>query len=82
MNSIMTRIGEGGRVVVPARYRKVLGLEPGDDVILVLEDGEVRITTLPSVIQRAQEIVRRCNPEGRSLVDELIRERRDEAARE
>ncbi len=82
MKSVKTKIGEGGRVVVPARYRKELGLKPGDDVILVLEDGEVRITTLPRVIQRAQEIVRRYNPEGRSLVDELIRERRDEAARE
>ena len=82
MTSIKTKIGEGGRIVVPARYRKELGLKPGDDVILVLEDGEVRITTLPRVIQRAQEIVRRYNPEGRSLVDELIRERRDEADRE
>ncbi len=82
MTSIKTKIGQGGRVVVPAKYRKALDLKPGDDVILVLEDGEVRITTLPRVIQRAQEIVRRYNPEGRSLVDELIRERRDEAARE
>ncbi len=82
MTSIKTRIGKGGRVVVPAKYRKALDLKPGDDVILVLEDGEVRITTLPRVIQRAQEIVRRYIPEGRSLVDELIRERRDEAARE
>ena len=82
MASIKTKIAEGGRVVVPAKYRKALDLKPGDDVILVLEDGEVRITTLPRVIQRAQEIVRRYIPEGRSLVDELIRERRDEAARE
>ncbi len=82
MNTIMSKIRQGGRVVVPSRYRKELGLKPGDDVILVLEDGEVRITTLPQVIQRAQEMVRRYNPEGRSLVDELIRERRDEAARE
>ena len=82
MTSIKTKIGKGGRIVVPAKYRKALDLKPGDDVILVLEDGEVRITTLPRVIQRAQEIVRRYIPEGRSLVDELIRERRDEAARE
>ena len=82
MTSIKTKIGKGGRIVVPAKYRKALDLKPGDDVILVLEDGEVRITTLPRVIQRAQEIVRRYIPEGRSLVDELIRERRDEADRE
>ena len=82
MHSIMTKMGQGGRIVVPAKYRKELGLKPGDDVILVLEDGEVRITTLPRVIRRAQELVRRYNPEGRSLVDELIQERREEAARE
>ena len=33
-------------------------------------------------IRRAQEIVRRYVPPGRSLVDELIRERREEAQRE
>ena len=33
-------------------------------------------------IERAQRIVRRYAPVGVSLVDELIRERREEAARE
>ncbi len=82
MTSIKTKIGEGGRVVVPAKYRKALDLKPGDDVILVLEDGEVRITTVKRAIRRAQEIVRRYVPEGRDLVSELIKERREEAARE
>jgi len=31
------------------------------------------------VIRRAQEIVRQCVPRGRSLADELIAERRQEA---
>ena len=30
----------------------------------------------------ARELIRKCIPEGRSLVDELIQERRDEASRE
>ena len=82
MTSIKTKIGEGGRVVVPAKYRKALDLKPGDDVILVLEDGEVRITTVKQAIRRAQQIVRRYVPEDRDLVSELIKERREEAARE
>ena len=32
-------MGEGGRVVIPAEYRKTLGLKPGHDVILILEAG-------------------------------------------
>ncbi len=82
MTSIKTKIGQGGRVVVPAKYRKALDLKPGDDVILVLGDGEVRITTVKQAIRRAQQIVRRYVPEDRDLVSELIKERREEAARE
>ncbi len=35
-----------------------------------------------TAIKRAQELVRRYNPEGRNLVNELVAERRAEAARE
>lgn len=82
MTEIKTIIGEGGRLVIPAEYRKALDLKPGDDVILVLEEEEIRLMTLRRAIQRAQEIVGRYIPEGRSLSDALIQERREEAARE
>jgi vacuolar-type H+-ATPase subunit H len=38
--------------------------------------------SLDAAIKRAQEIVRKYVPEGISLADELIRERREEAGRE
>jgi AbrB family looped-hinge helix DNA binding protein len=79
---VKTRVAEGGRIVIPAEYRQALGLHVGDEVILRLEDGEVRLFTLRQVLKRAQELVRRYNPEGRSLADELIMERRQEAANE
>lgn len=79
MASIKTRVAAGGRVVIPAHYRRQMGIDVGDEVMLRLEDGEVRITTLQQGIRRAQEIVRRYVPEGRSLVDELLEERRREA---
>ena len=59
-----------------------MGLKPGDSVILLMEDHEIRITTFKQSIKRAQELVRKYVPEGRSLVDELIQERREEAERE
>ena len=76
-----TKIGEGGRVVIPAQCRKTLGLEIGDEVILLLEDGELRLLTTQQIIERAQAIVRRYVPKGRSLSDELIKARREESAR-
>ena len=68
--------------MIPAEYRKQLGLEVGDEVIVRLVDGEIRIFTLAQAIQRAQAWVRSFTPEGRKLVDELIAERRQESQRE
>ncbi len=82
MTRVKAKIGNDGRIVIPAEYRKELGLKPGDHVILALEDDEIRLYTLKRAVKRAQELVRRYNPEGRRLSEELIRERREEAARE
>ena len=81
MGEVKTRIGAGGRIVIPAGYRKALGVRPGDEVLLLLEEDEIRIVTARQAIQRAQALVRRHIPEGRSLSKELIRERREESAR-
>ena len=76
------RINENGRVVIPAPFRKALGINPGDEVILRLEDDELRITTMKRRIERAQRHVRKYVKPGVSLVDELIAERREAAKRE
>jgi AbrB family looped-hinge helix DNA binding protein len=82
MTTTRVKVAEGGRIVIPAEYRKRLGVQVGDNVILQLDDGEIRLFTVREAIRRAQEMVRRYVPEGVSLVDELIAERRAEAARE
>lgn len=76
------RINENGRVVIPASFRKALGVDAGDEVVLRIEDGELRITTLKRRIERAQKRVRRYMKPGKSLADELIAERREAAKRE
>jgi AbrB family looped-hinge helix DNA binding protein len=76
------RVNENGRVVIPASFRKVLGINIGDEVILRMEDDEVRITTLKRRIERAQRLVRKHVKRGASLVDELIAERREAARNE
>jgi AbrB family looped-hinge helix DNA binding protein len=76
------RINKNGRVVIPASFRKALGINPGDEVILSLEEDELRITTMKRRIERAQRHVRKYVKPGVSLVDELIAERREAAKRE
>ena len=81
MNEVKSRLHVGGRLVIPSRYRKALGLKPGDEVVLILEEGEIRVVTARQAVRRAQALVRRYVPKGRSLSEDLIRERREEAAR-
>ena len=81
MKEVVTKIGRSGRIVIPAEYRRALGLESGDTVVMVFEDGEIRLSTPKRVVQRAQALVREYVPAGRKLSEELLRERREEVAR-
>ena len=82
MQQRATKVDRHGRVVIPAEYRRALGLRAGDAVVVQLDDGALRILTRAQAIRRAQEIVAKYVSPERSLVDELIAERRAEAARE
>ena len=76
------RIIEGGKLVIPAAMRRELGIATGDTVVIEVADGELRVRSLPAAIARAQAILRRYVPEGVSLADELVADRRREAERE
>jgi AbrB family looped-hinge helix DNA binding protein len=76
------RVNENGRVVIPASFRKALGINVGDEVLLRIEDDELRITTLKRRLERAQSVVRKHVKPGTSLADELIAERREAARSE
>ena len=76
------RVNENGRVVIPASFRKALGISIGDEVVLRMEDDELRITTLKRRVERAQRLVRKHVKRSTSLADELIAERREVARNE
>ncbi|HEX3819269.1 MAG TPA: AbrB/MazE/SpoVT family DNA-binding domain-containing protein [Candidatus Sulfotelmatobacter sp.] len=61
------KVNESGRVVVPAAFRKALGIDPGGEVIPRMEDGELRITTMKRSIVRAQRHARKYIKPGVSL---------------
>ena len=75
-------LADGGRLVIPAPYRRALGLKPGDQVVLRLEGNELRLRSRAEALRQARAIVRKHIKPPVSLVDELIAERRKESARE
>ena len=76
MFEFKTKLGRGGRIVIPAEYRQALYLQVGDDIILRLKDGEIHLTTRDQALQQAQALMHQYMPPGRLLSEELIAERR------
>ncbi len=76
-------VGASGRVVIPASFREALGLKEGDRLMAFLVDGQIELLTPEMGMSRAQNRVAAMGiPADVSLVDELIAERRREAAAE
>ncbi len=76
------RVDSAGRVVIPAEVRQHLGIEPGQDLILCEDARGIRLNTFEQAVKAAQEAFAPYRVPGVSVVDELIRERREEARRE
>lgn len=76
------KLGTKGRFVLPAAVRRALDVQDGDRLLVRLADGEVRISSTAASVREAQRAVRRYVVTGSSMADELIAERRAEAARE
>ncbi len=81
-NWAWTMIRKGGVFQLPAEFLETMGVAEGDQVQLALDGDVGRVLSRAAAIREAQELVRRYVPEGVSLVDELLAERRAEAARE
>jgi len=82
MQVVRVKVNENGRMVIPAEFRKELGIKAGDQLVLEVKDRELRLTTLRERIAQSQALVRRYIPKGPALSEELIAERREEAKRE
>ena len=82
MTVMKSRIVEGGRLIVPAVYRKAMGLAKGDAVLLELHGDELRIRPSRSALRQLQEKLKAHAATGSLVSDELIAERKVEAAGE
>lgn len=79
MEAQRVKIVDGGKLVIPAAMRRKLGINTGDTVFVDVDDGELRVRSVPRAIERARAILRKHVPEGVRLSDELIADRRREA---
>ena len=83
MQDFTLRVDNQGRVMLPSLWRAKVGIRPATELSAVItEEGALILETREQGLRRAQALVRRYIPEGTMLSDELIADRRAEAARE
>lgn len=76
------RIDSSGRIRLPIEFREKLGVVSGDVLVMFEDHDEVRLESAARALARAQEYFAGFVPADVSLVDDLVAERREEAARE
>jgi AbrB family looped-hinge helix DNA binding protein len=82
MLDMRTKIGAGGRVIIPSLMREKLHLSIGDEIILHLKEEELYITTVEYALLKIREKVKQHNKKNISLVSDLLNTRRIEASHE
>ena len=82
MSAERGRLVSGGRLQIPARIRRELGLKDGDAVVMEMVEGELRLRPYRAILAEITASLRQYIPESVSLSDELIADRRAEAERE
>lgn len=75
-------LGPDGTVRVPQSMMRAAGIEPGARVLVRYDGHRIEIYSPAEAIRHMQAEIRKYVPEGHSLVDDLLRERRREVNRE
>ena len=75
-------VGKDGRILIPAAMREAAGFTPGATVVARVKGGRIVLEEFMHGIRRAQSLAAKYRQSSGSVVDELIADRRAEAAKE
>ncbi|MEO0869821.1 MAG: AbrB/MazE/SpoVT family DNA-binding domain-containing protein [Cyanobacteria bacterium J06642_11] len=84
IENIVVSLGPNGRVLIPAALRQSLHLAVGDRFVLKVDEAHhtISLERLDDRIAAAEGVFQKYVAKNSSVVDELIAERRQEAASE
>lgn len=70
------KLGDGGRIVIPAAMREEMAVKPGDTLIAHVEDGVLHVVSYEANLRKIQAEMAKYKKPGESVVDEFLAERR------
>lgn len=79
MKTFKSYIDNNGRLAIPAKVRKKLHLNKGDEVTIKLSDSELIVSTYHSNIEKAREILKKYgNPDLQNTLKTLRKQNLDD----
>jgi len=82
MNIEYVKIGDDGRVVIPASLRKELNIRPGDTLVIESDGDSLLVRGYDRVLKEVQAAFADIAPPNVLISEELLSDRRAEADRE
>jgi AbrB family looped-hinge helix DNA binding protein len=79
MEIIKSKVDQAGRILIPASYRQLLHLIPGQDVVLQMEEDGLRIRSFKESAKHARDLVKQYNSKDQDLVELLFQARKEDA---
>ena len=79
--STILKLGQNGRMIIPAELRRDLELKEGDELLVTVVGKRLVLETEAALLERLYETVGE-PADGELVSDSLLRERREEAERE
>jgi AbrB family looped-hinge helix DNA binding protein len=81
MTEFRTKMSENGRITIPALCREQLHLEPGKDLIIRIDNEEMRIFSVEHSLRKAQKLVQKY-AKNKSLLKQLKNMRSEDSRNE
>ncbi len=76
------KVSKGGKIAIPSICKKALNISDGDELLFDIQNNQVIISPVKFALQKVRKLLKEHNPSGRSLVEELIQERKQESKNE
>lgn len=78
-NVYHVKLGDSRRLALPAELCRSLGINPGDDLLLLPHENGLAVTTLRKEADRMRRELRQMLGKGKPLTDDLKQLRQSEA---
>ncbi len=72
------KVSKGGKIAIPSACKKALNISDGDELLFDIHDNQVILSPVKFTLKRVRKMLKEHNPEGKSLVDELLEDRNKE----